>query len=55
MAGSGNAHLRAPEDGLLRQWEDRWGPVAGETFDALREVFQPVDSPGLEGAPSRAG
>ena len=44
-----------PEDGLLRQWEDRWGPVAGETFDALREVFQPVDSPGLEGAPSRAG
>lgn len=33
-----------PEDGLLRRMEASWAPAAGQTFDALRQVFRPDDS-----------
>lgn len=33
-----------PEDGLLRRTTERFAPVAGETIDALRQVFQSQDS-----------
>lgn len=33
-----------PEDGLLRRMEDRFAPVAGETIDALRQVFESPES-----------
>lgn len=33
-----------PEDGLLRRMEDRLAPVADETLEALRQVFQSQDS-----------
>lgn len=33
-----------PEDGLLRRTKDRFAPVAGETIDALRQVFQSPES-----------